>query len=219
MVVCFDAVEVEASLSRSPENWPHGPGRGRGRQLSAPISTSSFSHFDYLTATISTFHCIARSRFREAKQCSAYKMINAVLVFNNNGQPRLTKFYTTLVYPYLRYPRAYTHTNQPANPHHSGYPNPTIPHRANIPLSRAASLQCLQLPPPPTPPLPRRGQLNRALRRANPNNLPHLRDALLHYDLHLDRVPARADRSHPGLCRGIRSYVRECLRAGLDLWV
>jgi hypothetical protein len=31
-------------------------------------------------------------------------MINAVLVFNNNGQPRLTKFYTQLVrrktYPY-----------------------------------------------------------------------------------------------------------------------
>ena len=25
------------------------------------------------------------------------KMINAVLVFNNNGQPRLTKFYTQLV--------------------------------------------------------------------------------------------------------------------------
>lgn len=24
-------------------------------------------------------------------------MINAVLVFNNNGQPRLTKFYTQLV--------------------------------------------------------------------------------------------------------------------------
>lgn len=26
-------------------------------------------------------------------------MINAVLVFNNNGQPRLTKFYTQLVSP------------------------------------------------------------------------------------------------------------------------
>ena len=25
------------------------------------------------------------------------KMINAVLVFNNNGQPRLTKFYTQIV--------------------------------------------------------------------------------------------------------------------------
>lgn len=25
-------------------------------------------------------------------------MINAVLVFNNNGQPRLTKFYTQLVH-------------------------------------------------------------------------------------------------------------------------
>ena len=27
-------------------------------------------------------------------------MINAVLVFNNNGQPRLTKFYTQLVCAY-----------------------------------------------------------------------------------------------------------------------
>ncbi len=26
-------------------------------------------------------------------------MINAVLVFNNSGQPRLTKFYTQLVQP------------------------------------------------------------------------------------------------------------------------
>ena len=28
-------------------------------------------------------------------------MINAVLVFNNNGQPRLTKFYTQLVSEHL----------------------------------------------------------------------------------------------------------------------
>lgn len=32
-------------------------------------------------------------------------MINAVLVFNNSGQPRLTKFYTQLVYlPFLTLP-------------------------------------------------------------------------------------------------------------------
>lgn len=30
-------------------------------------------------------------------QYSQAAMINAVLVFNNNGQPRLTKFYTQLV--------------------------------------------------------------------------------------------------------------------------
>jgi hypothetical protein len=37
--------------------------------------------------------------YLEAKEREATsdKMINAVLVFNNNGQPRLTKFYTQLV--------------------------------------------------------------------------------------------------------------------------
>lgn len=39
------------------------------------------------------------------QQSSIFKMINAVLVFNNNGQPRLTKFYTTLVCP----PRIHLH--------------------------------------------------------------------------------------------------------------
>ena len=33
----------------------------------------------------------------QAQQSQAAAMINAVLVFNNNGQPRLTKFYTQLV--------------------------------------------------------------------------------------------------------------------------
>lgn len=77
--------------------------------------------------------------------------------------------------------------------HLPGYPNTTIPNRANIPPSRSAPIQRLQFPPPPTTPLPRRRQLNRALRCAHPNNLPHLRHALVHHDLHLDRVPARPD--------------------------
>jgi hypothetical protein len=33
----------------------------------------------------------------KAPHRQAAAMINAVLVFNNNGQPRLTKFYTQLV--------------------------------------------------------------------------------------------------------------------------
>lgn len=40
-------------------------------------------------------------------------MINAVLVFNNNGQPRLTKFYTQLVRP--QHPHLPTNNN----PHQS----------------------------------------------------------------------------------------------------
>lgn len=163
--------------------------------------------FHGLTTIISTFHCVAQCRFRGSKQCPTYKMINAVLVFNNNGQPRLTKFYTTLVRPSLLYPHAYTHTNQPTNPPTLGHPNPTIPHRPNIPPSRPTPIERLQLPPAPTTPLPRRRKLNRALRRANPDNLPDLRNALLHHDIHLDGVPARIDRSHPGLCRGIGSDV------------
>ena len=91
--------------------------------------------------------------------------------------------------------------------HLPGYPNTTIPNRANIPPSRSAPIQRLQFPPPPTTPLPRRRQLNRALRCAHPNNLPHLRHALLHHDLHLDRVPARPDRSDPSLRRSIGPHV------------
>jgi hypothetical protein len=33
----------------------------------------------------------------KVRYSQAAAMINAVLVFNNNGQPRLTKFYTQLV--------------------------------------------------------------------------------------------------------------------------
>jgi hypothetical protein len=35
----------------------------------------------------------------QTRDISRSDMINAVLVFNNNGQPRLTKFYTQLVRP------------------------------------------------------------------------------------------------------------------------
>ncbi|KAJ5440669.1 AP complex mu/sigma subunit [Penicillium cf. griseofulvum] len=70
-------------------------------------------------------------------------MINAVLVFNNNGQPRLTKFYTQLV----------------------GHANPAVFDRANIPSSRPASSKRMQLPPTSTSPLTRRQLLRlRALR-------------------------------------------------------
>lgn len=121
-------------------------------------------------------------------------MINAVLVFNNNGQPRLTKFYTQLV---SRYPAALalalTRRRTPLTPG-TGHTNPAIPDRANIPSSRAASSKRLQLPPTPSSPLARR-QLHRlrALRYPHPNHIPDLRDAVVHYDLYVDRVPTRSD--------------------------
>jgi hypothetical protein len=42
-------------------------------------------------------------------------MINAVLVFNNNGQPRLTKFYTQLVRPLLYHGSLLTLARTPAS--------------------------------------------------------------------------------------------------------
>jgi hypothetical protein len=48
-------------------------------------------------------------------------MINAVLVFNNAGQPRLTKFYTQLVWPPLLLPPRHDSrvlgNQRPAAPH------------------------------------------------------------------------------------------------------
>lgn len=38
-------------------------------------------------------------------------MINAVLVFNNAGQPRLTKFYTQIVRPHLPFSPTRVPTN------------------------------------------------------------------------------------------------------------
>jgi len=145
-------------------------------------------------------------------------MINAVLVFNNNGQPRLTKFYTQLVSSQSRrsdIPFKQQLTIWCA----SGYTNPTISHRPNIPPCRTTAGKRLQLPPSPPAPLPRRSQLlcRRALWRPHSNYIPHLCHSIFHYDLYLNRIPARFDRSNPGLCRGTGPDVRECLRVGLDL--
>lgn len=63
----------------------------------------------------------------------------------------------------------------------------------------------LQLPPPPAA-AGRLGHLAHlvrgAERRAVTRDIPQLRDPLLHRHLHLDRVPARPDRSDTGLRRG-----------------
>ncbi|KAJ5579330.1 AP complex mu/sigma subunit [Penicillium hetheringtonii] len=75
-------------------------------------------------------------------------MINAVLVFNNNGQPRLTKFYTQLVSSQSRrsdIPFKQQLTIWCA----SGYTNPAISHCPNIPPCRTTAGKRLQLPPSP----------------------------------------------------------------------
>jgi hypothetical protein len=53
-------------------------------------------------------------------------MINAVLVFNNAGQPRLTKFYTQLVHTFMPYHPDCTHSHQPGNQ------RPAAPHLGDL---------------------------------------------------------------------------------------
>lgn len=80
-----------------------------------------------------------------------YKMINAVLVFNNNGQARLTKFYTQIVSSVHQ--RNENHRS--SEPNQPGYPNKAIPNRSNLRPRLATPSNCLQLPPASTAPLPR----------------------------------------------------------------
>ena len=128
-------------------------------------------------------------------------MINAVLVFNNNGQPRLTKFYTQLVSSQSRRINILI-KQQLITRCASGYTNPTISHRPNIPSRRTTPSKRLQLSPSPPAPLPRCSQLlRRSLRRPHPNYIPHLCHSIIHYDLHFNRISARFNRFNPGLCR------------------
>lgn len=101
-----------------------------------PFSATHFQDHDCQT-TISYPHYILNA-LRKAK------MINAVLVFNNAGQPRLTKFYTQLVRP----------LPPPSNNHLTGPGNicPTTSHLRNLPTSIPPPDWLLQLPPPPTSP-------------------------------------------------------------------
>lgn len=146
-----------------------------------------------------------------------FKMINAVLVFNNSGQPRLTKFYTQLV-PLTSYISFFFSQKLTT----TGHPNPTIPHHPNLHPRLPTAVFRLQLPPPPASPLPRRLLLllrRYTLRRPDPNNLPHLRHPLLHPNLHLNRIPPGPHRPHPSLRRGIRPLIRERVRIGSDIRV
>ena len=139
-------------------------------------------------------------------------MINAVLVFNNAGQPRLTKFYTQLA-------RLRLFLSKPlltAFP--TGNLGPTTPHLRNLHPRLPPPHRLLQLPPPPPSPLPRLHLLKlinlphlRTQRRPLPRNLPTLRNALLHNNFHLDRIPPRSHRPNPSLRRSSGSSFRKCL--------
>lgn len=89
-------------------------------------------------------------------------MINAVLVFNNNGQPRLTKFYTQLVSlagassidPQLT---LNTRTRKPSNPSSRRYTvwlhNDPQAHATSCPSHPSSPKAPAPRPPaPPTPP-------------------------------------------------------------------
>jgi hypothetical protein len=71
-------------------------------------------------------------------------MINAVLVFNNAGQPRLTKFYTQLVHPHPRIDEG--------NANRAGNIRPAAPDIRNIHPRIPPPRWILQLPPSSTPP-------------------------------------------------------------------
>jgi hypothetical protein len=72
------------------------------------------------------------------------KMINAFLVFNNAGQPRLTKFYTQLVRP--------STPLQPQPLTATGNISPTTSHRRNLPASIPPPNRLLQFPTSTTAP-------------------------------------------------------------------
>ena len=140
------------------------------------------------------------------KTSSADKMINAVLVFNNNGQPRLTKFYNQLVpLPFPPYPSS---TSPLLTPNRTGYRRPATPHLRNLHSRLRPSAQQLQLPASSSAP-----RLQLLLHRQHPHrqplarDIPSLRDAVLHPDQYFYRITARAPRFDPGLCRGAGQVV------------
>lgn len=142
-------------------------------------------------------------------------MINAFLVFNGQGQPRLTKFYTQLVSPIQA--RA-LQTSQLTYP--TGDQHPAAIDIRDLHTRIEPTVRVLQLPAPPAAPR-RLGHLPHLLRgaarRPLPRHVPPLRDPLLHHNLHVDRVAAGPHRPDTGLRRGPGPAVRERVRAGPHL--
>ena len=92
------ACDVKLKLCREPE------AHRRQRRGSAPLTRC----LDRRLAAVRSCPFTCNTSCRAPTACTptapsfgsatGAKMINAVLVFNNNGQPRLTKFYTQLVH-------------------------------------------------------------------------------------------------------------------------
>ncbi len=161
-------------------------------------------------------------------------MINAVLVFNNSGQPRLTKFYTQLVlFPNSRasissgyyYSLQDTSVQQRliseiftlvhARPASACNFLPYVRHVAYLKFwshdcSIASTLTDPQQSSTPSRlhhPRPHPGAASQ--RYTLPNNIPALRNPLLHPHLHLHRIAPRPPRPRPSLRRSARPTVRE----------
>jgi hypothetical protein len=153
-------------------------------------------------------------------------MINAVLVFNNSGQPRLTKFYTQRVCsPLLTLPHR-NETNSFTEIQIIGNKRPTTPHLRNLHPRLPPYPRLLQLPTPPAHSLfavntlpqrqhqfPNIRRTSALQRRPLSNNLPALRNALFHHHLYIHRVPPRAHRLNTSICRSARSALRRRMRA------
>lgn len=141
-------------------------------------------------------------------------MINAVLVFNNSGQPRLTKFYTQLVplatplsLPPLPWTPLCPNLLMPVS---AGHFRPTTSHLRNLHPRLPPPVLRLQLPPSPSPsrPLPQPTPNKPTTQRHPlPNNLPPLRHPLLHPHQHLHRIPLGPTGLDTGFCGGTGSAV------------
>lgn len=77
---------------------------GFGRSPEPPISGPADKHQSCRSSTLPlpvTTYCIEARKYHRPWLCNfrshAASMINAFLVFNNTGQPRLTRFYTQIV--------------------------------------------------------------------------------------------------------------------------
>ena len=149
-------------------------------------------------------------------------MINAFLVFNGQGQPRLTKFYTQLVssrdYGAMRW------TAQPAASSSNlvviGNQHPATTNFRNIHAGIESTVRILQLPPPAAVAgcLKHHQKLVRGTERCPvAGDVPQLRDSLLYRHLHIDGVATRTDRSDTSIRGGAGQAFRECLRARSNL--
>lgn len=188
-------LELEDQASKLPHNLAWGILTSWFCQPSPKPSFTNHSRVPKLLSIQSQFP----TRPQDPPRLQTVEMINAVLVFNNSGQPRLTKFYTQLVGPGPLLPKGSSNKT-------TGNIRPAAPHLRNLPTSIPPLTRLLQLPPPP--PSPRTAailptyRLNTTQRRPIARHLPALRHPLLHNHIHIDGIAAGAHRPDPGVRGG-----------------